>query len=1082
MTMENRFATSQAVDVATSKQDQAATEGNVFTAHNGSIINAPTVSNVNITNGNLIVNANCTHAPVATDQVKGVAPKLKENIQNCQDELKSYLQLMTMTLSQGTEEEPSSTSLNKIYTELYITEGGSGEVNTEHEVIELECTRSRNEERKIDLNDIFSALPNKEPPQRVLTKGIAGIGKTVAVKKFTRDWADGEANQAFTFVFPFTFRELNLIKEKEFTLIDLICYYFEEVEGLDISDYKSSKLLFIFDGLDESKFPLNFAQNGLCRNATMKTTVDILLTNLFEGKLLPKASVWITTRPAAANKIPLKHINRVTEVRGFNDEQKEEYFQKKISDKTIAQKVLDHLLSKPLRSLYIMCHIPMFCWISATALQNLLVNEDQAELPKTLTEMYMHFLIKQTELKNQKDYHGGDSDRDMIMKLGKLAFEQLQNGNIIFSEEDLKECNIDLKQAAVYSGICTQIIRKESGLHKKEVYSFIHLSVQEFLAALYVHKTFVDQRKNLLSPKAVIPVSEGGESPIIFLHKSAVDMALEKDHGRWDLFLRFLVGLSKDKNQGLLKKIFGEKDKLPQSREDTIGYIHRKIQKTSYTNKGINLFHCLNELGDQSLVEQVQKYYNSGDVSKISPIHWSALAFVLLVSNDDLSVFDLRKYHGSEAVLERLLPVLKVAKIALLSESNLTDRCCSYVSPVLTMKSGGLEELDLSGNHLKDSGVQLLAGSLQDASCKLSKLRLRQCGITTSGCPPLARGITSNPSHLRELDLSKNKLHDMGLMQLSDVLENCRLETLRLSGCGLQEIGCTHLASALCSNPSYLHNLDLSRNSFSTTSVNQLSNFLQHPDSKLQRLWLFKTNLQADDAAVLLSALKPDHLKELDLGANTIGVAGAQKLSELLKNPKSKLEALRLQGCRFTDEGCAVLASSLKTNPAHLRDLDLGRNIMKEHAIEELSKFLEDQSCRLEILNLKCCIVTEAGCQALIVAVSRCFSLRELNLKYNLFMDESLELMCDWLSRTECKLEVLRLSFVKENTCLLLAAALRSNPSHLRELELSNSHLEESVKFLTNDDFKLTVTDQNVFKEQALSATLREKLKKLEFI
>uniref|UniRef100_A0A3P9PBR0 NACHT LRR and PYD domain-containing protein n=1 Tax=Poecilia reticulata TaxID=8081 RepID=A0A3P9PBR0_POERE len=645
-----------------------------------------------------------------------------------------------------------------------------------------------------------------------------------------------------------------------------------------------------------------------------------------------------------------------------------------------------------------MCHIPMFCWISATALQSLLMKEDQAELPKTLTEMYMHFLIKQTELKNQKDYQGGDTDRDMIMKLGKLAFEQLQNGNIIFSEEDLKKCDIDLKQAAVYSGVCTQIIRKESGLHKKEVYSFIHLSVQEFLAALYVHKTFVDRRKNLLSPNTVRPVSEGGESPIIFLHKSAVDMALSSDQGRWDLFLRFLVGLSQDKNQGLLQKIFGEKDKLPQSREETINYIHRKIQKTSYSNKGINLFHCLNELGDQSLVEQVQKYYNSGDVSKILPAHWSALAFVLLVSNEDLSVFDLRKYYGSEAVLERLLPVLKVAKTALLSESNLTDRCCSYVSSVLTMKSGGLEELDLSGNNLNDSGVQLLTDSLQDANCKLSKLRLKQCGITTTGCQSLAIGIMSNPSHLRELDLSKNKLNDKGMMLLYGVVKNLLLldqvinilcksinKTFvikyifprdhgeiksflsRLSGCGLEEKGCTRLASALCSNPSYLQNLDLSRNSFSRTSVNQLSNFLQHPDSKLQRLEqtstfvprLFKTNLQADGAAALTSALKPDHLKELDLGANTIGDAGVQKLSELLKSPNSKLEALRLQGCRLTDEGCAVLASSLKTNPAHLRDLDLGRNIMKEHAIEKLSVFLEDQGCRLEILKYILYLITK---------------------------------------------------------------------------------------------------------------------------
>ncbi|KAM4719242.1 NACHT, LRR and PYD domains-containing protein 12-like [Anableps anableps] len=1056
--MENQFTTGRADDVATSQHDHAAKE--VLTANNGGVINTPRFNNVHISNGNFIVNTNYTH----------------EHIQSCQDELKSYLQSRTKTLSQGTAEETSSIYLNKTYTDLYITEGDSGEVNREHEVVELECTRCPNDERKIQLNDIFSALPNEDyPPQRVLTKGIAGIGKTVAVQKFTRDWADGKANHSFMFVFPFTFRDLNLINEKTFSLMELICHYFEEVRDLKFSDYKSSNLLFIFDGLDESKFPLNFDKNEMCRNATRTTTVDILLTNLFQGTLLPKASVWITTRPAAASKIPPKYINRMTEVRGFNDEQKEEYFQKNISDKTIAQKILDHLLSKPLRSLYIMCHIPIFCWISATALQSLLLNQDQNELPKTLTEMYMHFLIKQTELKKQKDYHGGDTDKDMVMKLGKLAFEQLQKGNIIFSEEDLKECNIDLKQAAVYSGVCTQIIRKESGLHKKEVYSFIHLSVQEFFAALYVHKTFVDRRKNLLNPKTVIPVSEGGECPIIFLHKSAVDKALDSNYGQWDLFLRFLVGLSQNKNQELLQKVFGDKDRLPQSREETINYIHRKI--TKLTNKGINLFHCLNELGDQSLVEQVQKYYSSGDVTKLLPSHWSALAFVLLVSNEDLSVFDLKKYHGSEAVLERLLPVLKVAKTALLNGSNLTDRCCSYVSSVLTMKSGGLEVLDLSENDLNDSGLKLLADSLQSANCKLTKLRLKQCGMTTTGCQSLAGGITSNPSHLRELDLSKNKLRDEGIRLLSDVLKNCRLETLRLSECGLSEKGCTCLASALCSNPSYLQNLDLSRNNFDKASTDRLSLFLRHPDNKLQRLWLFNANLQMDGAAVLASALNPIHLKELDLGANKIGNDAVQKISELLKSPNSKFEALRLQGCRLTDENFVLLASSLKTNLNHLRVLDLGRNTIKEHGVEELCRFLEDQSCQLEILNLKCCIAASAECKPLILAVSHCFALRELNLMYIKFTDESLKLMCDWLSKTECKLEVLRLSIVKESTCELLAAALKSNPSHLRELELSISHPGESgLKMLTDlqekDNFKLIILSPHISSHSAQFLTL----------
>lgn len=534
-------------------------------------------------------------------------------------------------------------------------------------MIELESRRCSSEEKKIHLNDIFKPLSNEgNPPQRVLTKGIAGIGKTVAVQKFTQDWAVGEANQTTQFIFPFTFRELNLKKDERLNLMTLIGDYFEEVKDLETSDYNNSSVLFIFDGLDESKFPLDFKKNDMCRSVTKTTTVDVLLTNLIAGKLLHKASVWITSRPAAATKIPPEFINRVTEVRGFNDEQKEEYFQKKISDKDMAQKIFDHLQSKPLRSLYIMCHIPVFCWISATVLQSLLTETHKGELPKTVTEMYTDFLIIQTKLKHQKDYQEGETDKDVIMKLGKLAFEQLQKGNIIFDENDLKSCKIDLKQAAVYSGVCTEIIRKEYGLHKREFYSFIHLSVQEFLAALYVLETFMDSGENLLPSQTSVKVSSGkGELPIILLHKNAVDMAFVSDYGQWDLFLRFLLGLSQDKNQELLQKEFGFKGGRPQSNEQAIEYINMKIRKLSYTDKSINLFHCLNELGDQSLVEQVQKYQSSGDVSKILSAHWSALAFLLLVSNEELDVFDLKKYYRSDVVLERLLPVLKASKTAL---------------------------------------------------------------------------------------------------------------------------------------------------------------------------------------------------------------------------------------------------------------------------------------------------------------------------------------------------------------------------------------------------------------------------------
>uniref|UniRef100_A0A4W6FXN3 NACHT domain-containing protein n=1 Tax=Lates calcarifer TaxID=8187 RepID=A0A4W6FXN3_LATCA len=729
---------------------------------------------------------------------------LSENLQ--ENDLKSYLQTKTQNLCQATREERSSTPLTDTYTELYITEGGSGEVNTEHEVVELECKRSTSQEKKINLNKIFETLPKEKiRPQRVLTKGIAGIGKTVAVQKFTHDWAKGPANQNIHFIFPFTFRDLNRIKDKKLSLVDLISHYFKEVKDLKTSVYDNSSILLIFDGLDESKFPLDFDNNHMCRSVTEAATVDTLLTNLIKGDLLHKALVWITSRPAAASKIPPEFINRVTEVRGFNDEQKEEYFQKKINDEVVAQKILKHLQSKLVRSLYIMCHIPLFCWISATVLQSLLTDTPETELPKTVTEMYTHFLIIQTKRKQQKDYEKGEPDKDLIMKLGKLAFEQLQKHNMIFDENDLEDYEIDLKQAAVHSGVCTQIIREECGLHRQECYSFIHLSVQEFLAALYVLETFIDGGKNLLpSPTREKVASEKGK--IILLHKSAVDMALNSDYGQWDLFLRFLLGLSQDKNLRFLsQKDLGFKRTRLQGNQETIEYIHEKIKKLSNYDKTINLFQCLNELGDQTLVEQVQTYQSSGDVSKISPSHWSALAFVLLVSGENLDVFDLKKYDMSDEVLERLVPVLKYSEtlrlwlntegqrkcfqqcqiilffLFRLSDCNLTDRCCGCISSVLSLKSSGLEELDLSRNKLQDSGVELLSEGLKSPNCKLQRLRLIGCNLSERSCEALSSVLSSQSSTLKELDLRNNNLQDSGVKLLSAARKSphCTLETLR---------------------------------------------------------------------------------------------------------------------------------------------------------------------------------------------------------------------------------------------------------------------------------------------------------------
>uniref|UniRef100_A0A7N8Y1V6 NACHT domain-containing protein n=1 Tax=Mastacembelus armatus TaxID=205130 RepID=A0A7N8Y1V6_9TELE len=749
---------------------------------------------------------------------------LSENIQRCQTELKSYLQNKTKALISETNDE-SSTSLNKIYTELYITQGGSGDVNGEHEVVELECQRRTSQERKIDLNDIVKPLAEEESrPQRVLTKGIAGIGKTVAVQKFTHDWATGAANQNIQFIFPFTFRDLNSIKDEPRSLKDLITDNFEEVNDLERSDYSSSSVLFIFDGLDESKFPLDFENNKGCRNITQTATVDALLTNLIQGNLLHKASIWITTRPAAASKIPAKHFNRVTEIRGFNDEQKEEYFQKKFGDKDVAQKIISHLQSKLLRSLYIMCHIPMFCWIFATVLESLLANTQENKLPRTVTEMYMHFLIIQTQRKREKHYEKEETDKDLIMKLGKLAFEQLQKGNLIFSKEDLQDCKIDLEQAAVYSGVCTQVIRKEHGLYRQDCYSFIHLTVQEFLAALYVLETFTESRDNLLQTE--MKQSENGkrgreeEISIVDLHKDAVDLALATKDGKWDLFLRFLFGLSQDKNQVLLQKVGFQRRSL-QSNKEIISYIRAKIEELSFADQRINLFHCLIELGDRSLIGQIQNQIPGYTIG--SPGDWSAVAFVLLVSDENLDVFDLKDYDRSDAVLERLVPC---------------------VSSVLSSKSSGLEELDLSRNELQDS-IKPLCDGLRSPNCKLQTLSYCITRLSLMCCSDWASLLHSNSiTNKRTVVLADVGTGAQGVpprVKLDRILNNVQTNVvlctfLRLRYCQLSERSCEDLASALSPQSSSLKDLDLSSNDLKDSGVKMLFKGLKSPHCRLETL------------------------------------------------------------------------------------------------------------------------------------------------------------------------------------------------------------------------------------------------------
>ncbi|XP_051885775.1 NACHT, LRR and PYD domains-containing protein 3-like isoform X2 [Pristis pectinata] len=899
--------------------------------------------------------------------------------------------------------------------------------------------------------------------------GVPGIGKTTLVQKIVHDWATGTLYPEFQFVFSFKFRDLNGINGKV-TLKQLILDSSPDLKNVIEEIWRNpTVLMFIFDGFDEFKCHVDFNDSGkdtkpqhICTDPECLCEVSDIVYSLIQRKLLPGCSVLLTTRPTALHLLEKAQINPWVEIMGFVGKERKEYFNRFFEDQAVAAAVFEHVRENEI--LYTMSYNPSYCCILGQTLGPFFTQRDRELqlIPKTITQLYSFFIYDILK----KHVTGTENCQDMLLRVGKMAFKGVTEKKIVFRNEDLIEHNLQPSQ--FMSSFLVELLERE-GCTQRVVYTFPHLTIQEFVAAL----------AQFLTP-------DPGD-----IWKLLTETHSEKD-GRFEVFLRFVAGLSSPGSARPLQEFLG-----PFPHETTcrvIDWVKEKVKNqigSTWSETGkrnlLNTLHFLFESQNPGLAETTlgsvpSLRFGDSDSEKalsLTPIDCAVLSHAIKLCRK-ISQLDLRNCFLQCEGLLRLEPVLHKCQVLRLEGNNLGDSGIKILSKILTepkseiqalgldnnnlthscvedlvssvTANSSLTELGLGNNKLGDSGVKRLCAALRNPECKIQKLRLNNNNLTASCAEDLASALCTNRS-LTQVDLGDNELEDSGVELISAALRklDCKIQTLRLNNNGLTASCAEIFAPALSTNRS-LKELDLGHNKLGDSGMKRLTVALRDSNCPIEELGVNNNGLTAFCAEDLASALcTTPSLTKLEVGDNNLGDSGVKVLSTALRDPDCKIQKLCLNKNGLTASCAQDLASTVNTTPT-LTELHLGENELGDSGVKVLSAALRDPDCNIQELSLNNNGLTASCARDLASALITNPSLTELSLGDNNLGDSGVKLLSEALKDTECKIQELRLNNngLTPSCAEDLASALVKNDS-LTGLYLNDNKLGDTGMKVLNE-------------------------------